>query len=185
MRKNDELIGNVSAIGSNMEGIVRIDEFICFVPYALLGEKIKFKVLKTTKNIAFCKLIEVLTPAEERVRPVCPIFTKCGGCQLQHLKYKEQLKLKTTLVGDCLKKIAGISEPVKQCIKSEYEFDKYFDLISSDKSYAEVRINKEIQTEILQLYKEYGIMFEISLKDKDIYIRFFTGDLFDVYSVVK
>ena len=38
MRKNDELIGNVSAIGSNMEGIVRIDEFICFVPYALLGE---------------------------------------------------------------------------------------------------------------------------------------------------
>ena len=28
-------------------------------------------------------------------------------------------------------------------------------------------------------------MFEISLKDKNIYIRFFTGDLFDVYSVVK
>ena len=46
MRKNDELIGNVSAIGSNMEGIVRIDNTVCFVPYALIGEKIKFKVLK-------------------------------------------------------------------------------------------------------------------------------------------
>ena len=40
MRKNDELIGNVSAIGSNMEGIVRIGDCVCFVPYALLGEKI-------------------------------------------------------------------------------------------------------------------------------------------------
>ena len=123
MRKNDELIGNVSAIGSNMEGIVRIDEFICFVPYALLGEKIKFKVLKTTKNIAFCKLIEVLTPAEERVRPLCPIFTKCGGCGLQHLRYKEQLKLKTNLVGDCLRKIAGLEVNVLPCVKSEYEYE--------------------------------------------------------------
>ena len=51
MRKNDELIGNVSAIGSNMEGIVRIENTVCFVPYALVGEKIKFKVLKVTKNI--------------------------------------------------------------------------------------------------------------------------------------
>ncbi len=123
MRKNDELIGNVSAIGSNMEGIVRIDDFVCFVPFALLGEKIKFKVLKTTKNIAFCKLLEVLTPAEQRVRPRCRVYGKCGGCQLQHLRYKDQLKLKTSTVKDCLKKIAGIDFEVAPCVKSDLEYE--------------------------------------------------------------
>ncbi len=124
MRKNDELIGNVSAIGSNMEGIVRIDDTVCFVPYALIGEKIKFKILKVTKNLAFCKLLEVLTPAEERVRPLCKVFEKCGGCQLQHLRYKDQLKLKTSLVGDCIKKIAGIDCRVNLTVKcnNEYEY---------------------------------------------------------------
>ena len=123
MRKNDELIGNVSAIGSNMEGIVRIENFVCFVPYALVGEKIKFKVLKITKNIAFCKLLEVLTPAEERVRPRCKVYEKCGGCQLQHLRYKEQLKLKSELVKDCLKKIANIEFNVPQTVKSDNEYE--------------------------------------------------------------
>ena len=123
MRKNDELIGNVSAIGSNMEGIVRIDDFVCFVPFALVGEKIKFKVLKVTKNIAFCKLLEVLTPAEQRVRPRCCVYGKCGGCQLQHLRYKSQLKQKTATVKDCLKKIAGIDYEVLPCVKSDLEYE--------------------------------------------------------------
>ncbi|MBQ3235700.1 MAG: 23S rRNA (uracil(1939)-C(5))-methyltransferase RlmD [Clostridia bacterium] len=123
MRKNDEFIGNVSAVGSNMEGIVRIDNYVCFVPFALLGEKIKFKVLKTTKNIAFCKLIEVLTPAEQRVRPRCCVYGKCGGCQLQHLRYKDQLKIKTDTVSDCLRKVAGIETDVLPCIKSDNEYE--------------------------------------------------------------
>lgn len=123
MNKNDELIGNVSAIGSNMEGIVRVNDFICFVPFAIIGEKIKFKVLKITKNIAFCKLLEVLTPAEERVRPRCCVYEKCGGCQLQHLRYRDQLKMKTELVSDCLKKIANIEKKVSNCIKSDCEYE--------------------------------------------------------------
>ncbi len=123
MQKNEEFIGNVSAIGSNMEGIVRIGDRICFVPYAILGEKIKFKVLKVTKNLAFCKLLEVLAPAEERVRPKCSVYEKCGGCQLQHLRYKEQLKLKSNLVADCIKKIAGIDVVVPLTVRSTYEYE--------------------------------------------------------------
>lgn len=123
MRKNDEFIGNVSAVGSNMEGIVRIDNYVCFVPFALIGEKIKFKVLKTTKNIAFCKLIEVLTPAEQRVRSRCCVYGKCGGCQLQHLRYKDQLKQKTQTVSDCLRKIGGIEFDVLPTIKSDNEYE--------------------------------------------------------------
>ena len=51
MRKNDEIIGLVQGVGSNSEGVVKIDNFVCFVPYALEGEKVRFKVLKVNKNI--------------------------------------------------------------------------------------------------------------------------------------
>ena len=30
-----------------------------------------------------------------------------------------------------------------------------------------------------KLYKEYGVVFEISVRNNDVYIRFFTGGLFE------
>ena len=60
---------------------------------SLVGEKIKYKVLKVTSKYAYGKVLEVITPAEMRVRPECPVFGKCGGCQLQHVKYINQLKI--------------------------------------------------------------------------------------------
>jgi 23S rRNA (uracil1939-C5)-methyltransferase len=38
-----------------------------------------------------------------QVKPRCPYFGTCGGCQLQHLAYEDQLELKTGQVRDCLK----------------------------------------------------------------------------------
>ncbi len=123
MRKNDEIIGIVSGIGSNSEGVIKIDNFVCFVPYALTSEKVRFKVLKVNKNIVYGKLIEVLTPAEARVRPRCAVYEKCGGCQLQHLKYSSQLKIKSKTVKDCLYKIAGIDVDVPTAVKSNFEYN--------------------------------------------------------------
>ena len=88
MEKNEEYIGIVEKTGSNGEGILKNGDYTVFVPYALPEEKIKYKVLKVKKNICFAKLIELYVPSEERVRPKCRVYEKCGGCQLQHLKYK-------------------------------------------------------------------------------------------------
>ena len=123
MRKNDEIIGIVEGIGSNSEGILKIDNFVCFVPFALVGEKVCFKVLKVNKNIVYGKLLEVLTPSDARVRPRCVVYEKCGGCQLQHLKYASQLKVKSKTVKDCLKKISGIDLDVPIAIKSNLEYN--------------------------------------------------------------
>lgn len=122
MLKNQEFIGVVSRLGSNGEGIIKEGNYTVFVPYALPEEKIKYKVLKVKNNIAFGKVLEVYTPAEERVRPACPVYEKCGGCQLQHLKYKLQLNLKTKIVKDCFSKIAFIDIKVPTTERSELEF---------------------------------------------------------------
>ncbi len=122
MRKNDEIIGIVEGVGSNSEGVVKIDNFVCFVPFSLIGEKVRFKVLKVNKNIVYGKLLEVLTPSEVRVRPFCAFYEKCGGCQLQHLKYQSQLSVKAKTVKDCLKKIGGINVEVPSAVKSNLEY---------------------------------------------------------------
>lgn len=124
MNKNDELVGIVTDVGANGEGIIKEEGFVIFLPFAFLGEKIRYKILKVKKNYAFGKVLEVLTPADQRVKPVCALFGKCGGCQLQHLKYSSQLKLKSKIVKDCFYKVAGLelSVPLTERSTKEYGY---------------------------------------------------------------
>ena len=122
LKKNDEFTAEVLETGCNGEGIVKIDGCPVFVPYALSGEIIKLKILKAKPSFAFGKLIEVLKPSDRRVSPVCPVFYKCGGCNLQHLDYDSQLRWKGESVCDCFKKIAGISLDVPAAEGSESTF---------------------------------------------------------------
>ena len=117
MNKNDVIIDSVSRIGMNGEGIVIHDGKTVFVPFSLPGEKIKFKILKVDSKIAYGKLLEVFTPSECRVRPKCKVFEKCGGCQLQHMGYSTQLKVKEDAVRSCFKKIAGLDVDVQPTVK--------------------------------------------------------------------
>ena len=119
MEKNEERVGIVVGFGSNGEGIIKQDGTVVFVPFTLLGEKVRYKVLKVTSKCAYGKVLEVLTPAEYRVRSKCPVFGKCGGCQLQHVKYINQLKIKEDTVANCFKKIANLDVNVKSAIKGD------------------------------------------------------------------
>lgn len=122
-QKNSEFTGLVEALGSNGEGIVHIGGTVFFAPFTAVGEKVKFRALKVKNRIGYAKALEILTPADERVRPRCPLFTKCGGCQLQHLRYGAQLKLKSKTVKDALRKIAGIEWDVPLAVKSDFQYE--------------------------------------------------------------
>lgn len=123
MEKNEEYVGLVERVGSNGEGILKNGKYTVFVPYALPTEKIRYKVLKVKKNIVYGKLTELYVPAEVRIRPKCAVYEKCGGCQLQHFKYKDQLALKRKIVIDCLFKIAFIDQKVLPTIPSDLEYE--------------------------------------------------------------
>ena len=122
VEKNQIIRAVTEALSSNGEGIVRHEGITFFVPYCLPGEKISFRVLKIKDKIGYGKAEEIFTPAEERVRPKCPVFTRCGGCQLQHLSYRCQLRFKGNVVKDALRKIAGIDIPVPAAVKSDLPY---------------------------------------------------------------
>ena len=106
--KNEEYEMNIDNLGSNGEGVGRIDGFTIFVDGALAGERIKVKILKVAKNYAYGKLVHLIQKVSHRTEPRCPHFKHCGGCQLQHLSYEGQLAYKTQLVQDALKRIGGL-----------------------------------------------------------------------------
>ncbi len=116
MIKNEEYTGIVEGLGSDGEGIIKIEGAAVFVPFCLVGEKVKFKVLKVKGNIAYGKVVEILTPSSERVKPRCPVFGKCGGCDLQHASYAAQLEFKRGLVKNCLFKIGGVTAEVNPTV---------------------------------------------------------------------
>ncbi len=122
IEKNDVLCGVTEGVGSNGEGIIRHEGITFFVPACLPGEKVRFKVLKVKGNIGYGKAEEILTPAEERVRPKCPVYSRCGGCCLQHLEYAAQLTHKAGVVKDSLRKIAGLKMEVPTAIKSDFPY---------------------------------------------------------------
>ena len=119
MQKNQEYEGLVSGLGTEGEGIIHTEGATVFVPFCLNGEKVKFKVLKSKDSIAYGKLTEIVTPSMERVEPVCGVFKKCGGCDIQHMSYSAQLAFKRESVKSALKKIGGIDIEVEPTVPSE------------------------------------------------------------------
>ena len=106
--KNDELELDITDLGSTGEGIGKIDGYTLFVKDALIGDKVRVKVIKTKKNYGYARLLEIIKPSEFRVEPGCPVARQCGGCQLQHCSYEKQLSWKEEKVANCLRRIGGV-----------------------------------------------------------------------------
>ena len=117
--KNDEFELEITDLGSTGEGIGKIDGYTLFVKDALIGDKVRVKVMKTKKNYGYARMLEIIKPSEYRVEPECPVARQCGGCQLQHCSYEKQLSWKEEKVANCLRRIGGVP------VYTEEEYRKY------------------------------------------------------------
>lgn len=122
MEKNGIYKGVVSGLGTDGEGIIRINGTTAFVPFCLVGEEVSFKALKVKGNIAYGKVDKVLSPSPDRVVAPCPVFAKCGGCDIQHMNYSAQLAFKRDSVSAALKKIGGLNVEVDETVPCESEY---------------------------------------------------------------
>lgn len=113
MRKNDMVTVMIEDMGSNGEGIGKIDGYALFIKDAVIGDVVEAKIMKAKKNYAFAKLMNIVTPSAYRVeKPACPMARSCGGCQIQEMEYGRQLKFKEDKVRENLIRIGGIPEEV-------------------------------------------------------------------------
>ncbi|HWQ77771.1 MAG TPA: 23S rRNA (uracil(1939)-C(5))-methyltransferase RlmD [Anaerovoracaceae bacterium] len=98
-------------MGTEGQGIGRIDGLAVFVDGAVVGDVVKAELTKLKKNYAFGRMTEIMEPSPYRMEPVCTCFTDCGGCSLQEMSYEGQLKWKKKMVEDKLTRIGGVVNP--------------------------------------------------------------------------
>lgn len=103
----------IEDLTSHGEGVGTSEGLKIFVEGVLPFETVEAEVFSSKKNYAKAKLTKLLKASPDRVDPICPLFTTCGGCQLMHLSYEGQLAWKQKRVQDALLRIAGIDFPVE------------------------------------------------------------------------
>ncbi|KML08012.1 23S rRNA (uracil(1939)-C(5))-methyltransferase RlmD [Rossellomorea marisflavi] len=91
-------------------GVTKVEGFPIFVPDALPGETGRVKVVKVGKGFGFGRLVERHSDSPFRQEPPCPIYSECGGCQIQHMTYDGQLQAKEKNVRDVLERIGKLRD---------------------------------------------------------------------------
>ena len=85
-------------VGQVVDGPEDLLGITCFVPFSAIGEKVLVRILENKKRYLKTELIKVIENSEHRVTPDCEYFFSCGGCELQHLEYQEQLRSKKEML---------------------------------------------------------------------------------------
>lgn len=100
-------------------GVVKINKIPVFVPDLLVGEEAEITVFKNEKKYALGKRGTLFSTSPARVTPICPVYKECGGCQLQHMNYNEQLNLKQNRLEQALRRIGGTNPKLEPIIGME------------------------------------------------------------------
>ncbi len=116
LQKDRLYTATVEGYSSEGLGVVRLDGAVVFVPHAVRGETVELKITKVMKTCAAGELVRVKIPSPERVRPECPHFGRCGGCDFQHLSYPEELWAKRRRVQDALQRLGGTALQVEEIL---------------------------------------------------------------------
>ncbi|MCH9614150.1 MAG: 23S rRNA (uracil-C(5))-methyltransferase RlmCD [Chlamydiia bacterium] len=111
----------IFGFGKDGEGVGELDGKRVFVHGALAGEVVHVRLTEEKKTYAKGEAVKVKVASKDREEPICPVFGECGGCQVMHLKYEAQLKMKRQKVLDALQRIGKIEVEVEACLRSPKE----------------------------------------------------------------
>ena len=136
MQKNDLVTMAIEDIGVGGEGIGKVDGYTLFIKDAIIGDVVEAKIVKAKKNYGYARLMNIVTPSENRIeKPACPMARRCGGCQIQEMKYGAQLSFKegkvrgnlerigevpTELLDKVMQPIVGMEEPFHYRNKAQF-----------------------------------------------------------------
>lgn len=118
-KQNQRISLTIQRLGIHGEGIGSWHGYTLFVDGPLPGEVIQAQVTETKSNYGRARVLTTDNPSPARVTPPCPLFGRCGGCQIMHMKYDEQLNMKRQRVIDAFERIGKFSNPpVEPCVPS-------------------------------------------------------------------
>lgn len=160
-------------------GIAHYEDYTIFVRDALVGEIVKVRVEKVSKSIAFGKAILHIKKSPNRINPPCKYYDKCGGCNMMHMSYEEEINMKKNFFINTISKMIK-NPPIEDVISSDnpynyrnkiqlpvgYSNDSYIvgfyqershNIIPSDECLIENSLARTVINEIIDLLNESNI----------------------------
>lgn len=105
----DKLTLEIRKQGINGEGIGYYRKLAIFVQGAILRETVVAQILDIKPGYALAKVESIVTQSEQRIPPACPFYERCGGCQMLHINYLEQLKIKQSILKQSLRRYTNLN----------------------------------------------------------------------------
>lgn len=102
----------IERLGHRGEGIARDGDARVFVPYALPGETVTAEAEGEQ-----ARLVDIVEASPDRIAPICPHYTDCGGCAVQALRPQVYADWKRGLVETALRN-AGLSLSVEPLVEA-------------------------------------------------------------------
>lgn len=126
----------ITALSTNGEGIARDEGKVIFVPFTLPGETWEIELVESKKKFSRGHPQRLIhseeQPAIKRTAALCPYYTQCGGCQIQHIPYTQQLELKQQWLEETFQRVGHIeihANPVLSANEWEYRNKTTFSLV--------------------------------------------------------
>lgn len=79
-----------------------------FLPFVLTGEKVEATITQQKSGFVRAQAESIIEPSPQRIAPVCPYFTRCGGCHYQHSSYEHQLEVKQAILREAFHRTAKL-----------------------------------------------------------------------------
>ena len=94
MQVGDKIELTIEKLNSEGDGLARYEGFVFFVKNSCPEDVLECRITKLNKSYGYAEILNVITPSQYRVVPVCKFHKICGACNLQHISYEAQLKYK-------------------------------------------------------------------------------------------
>lgn len=110
--RGDRLDLTIEKVIFGGDGLARLPQgFVVFIPFAAEGDQLQVRVTDSKAHHARAEIVAILQPGQGRDEAPCPYYTRCGGCQYQHLTYAEECRLKENQVREAFVRVGKIAEP--------------------------------------------------------------------------
>ncbi len=93
-------------------GIAMMDK-VTFIPDALPGEIVDIEITESKSKYNVGKVKNYIQRSDMRIKPACPYYHVCGGCDLMHMSYDEEVKYKENKIKNIMQRYAGLTNVSK------------------------------------------------------------------------
>ena len=90
-------------------GIGYVDNKIIFIIDAMIGEVVDVNIIKETNKYYEGEVIKYIKKSSDRVNVNCPYYKYCGGCNILHMNYDNQIEYKKDKLKNILKKFSNLN----------------------------------------------------------------------------